>query len=216
MPQMKGRKKIKNDKRDAGNIAKCLAFHTYSSVHIPTQEDEQVKEFIRMRNDYKHQLKAVKQQILSFCLRHGLRCDTSKSNWTIAHLKWLRSLELTPLHREIISEYLGTYDHLTDKVQRLDKGIGEFAAQEAYCEKEKKLKCFIGSKTHTALASLVEVGDFNRFATAEKFASYLGLVPGEDSSGDSQQRLATRTCCVSLQKLPSAMGGALLAINPRR
>ena len=72
MPQTKGRKKIKNDKRDAGNIAKCLAFLTYSPVHIPTQEDEQVKKFIRMRNDHKHQLKAVKQQILSFCLRLGI------------------------------------------------------------------------------------------------------------------------------------------------
>ena len=44
---------IKNDKRDAGNIAKCLAFHSYSPVHVPTLEDESVKEYIRMRNSMK-------------------------------------------------------------------------------------------------------------------------------------------------------------------
>ena len=33
----------------------------------------------------------------------------------------------------------------------------------------------------------VEVGDFSRFATAQQFASYLGLTPGECSSGDKQQ-----------------------------
>lgn len=36
---------------------------------------------------------------------------------------------------------------------------------------------------------LVEVGDFQRFASAQNFASYLGLVPSEDSSGDGQTRL---------------------------
>jgi transposase len=39
-----------------------------------------------------------------------------------------------------------------------------------------------------ALATIVEIGDFARFPTAQHYASYLGLVPGEDSSGDSVQR----------------------------
>ncbi len=42
-------------------------------------------------------------------------------------------------------------------------------------------------KTHTALSVMVEVGDFRRFATPERLASYLGLVPGEDSSGARQR-----------------------------
>ena len=41
----------------------------------------------------------------------------------------------------------------------------------------------------TALAVLTEVGDFKRFASAQHFASYIGLTPGEDSSGDGQKRL---------------------------
>lgn len=35
----------------------------------------------------------------------------------------------------------------------------------------------------------VEVGDFQRFASANQFASYIGLVPGEDSSSESVNRL---------------------------
>ena len=64
-----GRKRIKTDKRDAALIARCLAHHDYSAVHIPTAKDEETKEFIRMRNDHKLALKKVKQQILAFCLR---------------------------------------------------------------------------------------------------------------------------------------------------
>src|SRR5215469_5237877 len=67
------KKRIKNDKRDAGNIAKCLAFRTYSEVNIPTAMDEAVKEYIRMRDDQKKALKIIKQQILSLVLRQGYR-----------------------------------------------------------------------------------------------------------------------------------------------
>lgn len=51
------------------------------------------------------------------------------------------------------------------------------------------MSCFLGVKTQTALSTLVEVGDFKRFASAQQFASYLGLTPGEDSSGGDQNRL---------------------------
>jgi transposase len=188
MLEQRSRKRIKTDKRDAEIIARCLAQHNYSPVHIPTEKDEQTKEFLRMRDDHKLALKKVKQQILAFCLRHDYRYD-GNSHWTAAHIKWLRSLQPEALYKEILDEYLLTYTTLSDKLERLDKRIEGLASQDEYREDVKKLSCFIGVKTHTALSVLVEVGDFNRFATAQHFTSYLGLVPGEDSSGDGQTRL---------------------------
>jgi transposase len=188
MLEQRSRKRIKMDKRDAEIIARCLAQHNYSPVNIPTEKDEQTKEFLRMRDDHKLALKKVKQQILAFCLRHDYRYE-GNSNWTAAHIKWLRSLQPEALYKEILDEYLLTYTTLSDKLARLDKRIEELASQDEYREDVKKLSCFIGVKTHTALSVLVEVGDFKRFATAQQFASYLGLVPGEDSSGDGQTRL---------------------------
>ena len=181
-------KRIKTDKRDAELIAKCLGQHNYSPVHIPTAEDEQTKEYLRMRDDHKLALKKIKQQILSFCLRHNYRYE-GKTNWTAAHLKWLKALNPEALYKEILDEYLLTYTTLSDKIERLDKRIEELASKDEYRESVKKLCCFIGVQTHTALSVLVEVGDFKRFASAQKFASYLGLVPGEDSSGDDKTRL---------------------------
>lgn len=189
MMKTSGKKNVKTDKRDAAIIAKCLAYHTYSPVHIPTEKDEQVKEYIRMRDDHKQALKKIKQQILSFCLRQGYVYDSNGHNWTVKHLKWLHSLKPEGLYGEILTEYLVTYKELMYTIERLDKRIEELAEDEAYRESVKKLSCFLGIKTHTALATIVEVGDFKRFLTAERFASYIGLIPGEDSSGDSQRRL---------------------------
>ena len=189
MLEQRSKKRIKTDKRDAEIIAKCLAQRNYSSVHIPTAKDEETKEFLRMRDDHKLALKKIKQQILSLCLRHNW-CYDGKTHWTAAHIKWLRSLEVEALYKELLEEYLLTYQTLSDKLDRLDKRIEELASQDEYKDSVKKLCCFIGVKTHTALSVVVEVGDFKRFASAEKFASYLGLVPGENSSGDDKTRLS--------------------------
>ena len=61
-----------------------------------------------MRDDHKLALKKVKQQLNAFCLRHGYRYE--KTKWTIAHLKWLKQLELSTLYRETLDEYMASYD----------------------------------------------------------------------------------------------------------
>lgn len=189
MMEQKGKKRVKTDKRDAKKIAQCLAYHTYSPVHIPTDEDEQVKEYIRMRDDIKANLKRTKQQILSFCLRHGLVYTQTKSNWTQAHLKWLRSQKLDGLYQEILDEYVLQLTKHMETVERLDKRIEELSKQETYQESVDHLTCLIGIKRPTALAVMTEIGDFKRFATAPQFASFLGITPGENSSGGDQNRL---------------------------
>ena len=180
--------RVKTDRKDAANIARCLAFHTYSEVYVPDEQDNQVKEYIRMRDDQKLALKKVKQQILAFVLRQGKRFEGGKTYWTIRHMKWLYGLELAPLDKETLSEYLITYEYLVEKIERLDRRIEELASEERYREKVKKLGCFMGLQTHTALSMIVEIGDFERFAKAQKFAGFLGLVPSEDSSADDINR----------------------------
>ena len=63
--------RIKTDARDAHTIAYCLSYGGYRAVYIPTEEDDSVKEYLRMRNDHKLALKKLKQQINALCLRHG-------------------------------------------------------------------------------------------------------------------------------------------------
>ena len=111
-----------------------------------------------------------------------------KSYWTNKHLEWLSSLDLgNKILSEVLQEYLIRYYQLREQVDMYDMRINELAQAEPYRQKVEKLGCFRGIAAHTALSFCVEVGDFRRFATAQQFASYLGLVPGECSSGDKQQ-----------------------------
>ena len=180
---------IKTDKRDSKNIAKCLRNHTYSAVHIPTEEDDQVKEFIRMRDDVKANLKRIKQQLLSFCLRHRLVYSGTKNNWTQAHMKWLEQLKLDGVLQEVLDGYLIELRHLMDTIDRYDRRIEEMSRHDDYQESVNHLTCLLGIKRPTALSIMVEVGDFKRFPSAEQFTAYLGIVPGEHSSSDNRKRL---------------------------
>ena len=174
----------KTDRRDAKMIAENLANGTFSPVYVPTRDDEQVKDYIRMRDDHRKALKKIKQQINAFCLRHGHHYP-GKSKWTIAHVRWLKELELDTLDREILNEYHQTYEYHVDRIEQFDRRIEELASEEAYAEKVKKLRCFLGIETVTAVALIVETGDFSRFRKGNIYAAYLGLIPGEKSSGDS-------------------------------
>ena len=180
-------KRIKTDRRDARLIAHCLSYGGYHPVYVPTGEDDAVKEYLRMRDDHKLAIKSLKQRINAFVLRHGYKYTGTK--WTKRHITWLKQLELDPMYRETLNEYMASYGEQEAKIERFDKRIEEFAAGANYQENVKKLECFLGIRTHTALSLIVETGDFKRFPKGNIYAAFLGLAPGEHSSSSNKNRL---------------------------
>ena len=205
--------RIKTDKRDARLIAQCLSYGGYHPVYIPTGEDDAVKEYLRMRDDHKLALKKLKQQIHAFVLRHGYQYSGTK--WTIKHVTWLKKLELDPMYRETLNEYLASYEEQEAKIERYDKRIEEIASERRYQENVKKLGCFLGIRTHTALSLIVETGDFKRFAKGNTYAAFLGLAPGERSSSDNVNRLGiskagnTHLRCLLIEAAKGICKGAI-------
>lgn len=178
----------KNDKRDARGIAEDLCHHKYSEVHMPDEEDEAVRDYIRMREDLKKQQKVTKQQISALCHRHGFHFEDGKY-WTKKHRKWLRELPVEGYLKETLDGYLRTLDYCSDRIDEMDFEIETIAEADKYRESVHKLICFKGIKTLTALALIVEIGDFTRFLKAKNFAAFLGLVSGMDDSGGNYSSL---------------------------
>lgn len=175
-------KVVKNDKQDARMIAQNLSSGTYKAIHVPDVEDVETKEYIRMVQSMKKSLKRIKQEIKALILRHGYFYD-GKSTWTIAYIKWLKSLDMTAVLRETLAEYLLQYDYLIDKIERLTARIEGFSHQERYAQPVAHLRTFKGIDTLSAMTIQVEISDFTRFPTAKAFSAYLGLTPSEQSSG---------------------------------
>jgi len=184
--------RVKTDRRDARKLAKDLRNDELTGVFVPTREDEQVRDYLRLSEDFKSDLRKAKQRLQHFLLRHGQHYD-GKTKWSQRHKEWLRSVKLeSPLANETLSEYLCQIVDLEEKIRRIAERIESIGGESRYAEKVKKLKAFKGVETLTALSLIVEIGDFRRFSRAEQFMAFLGLVPSEHSSG-SHRRMGSIT-----------------------
>jgi transposase len=176
--------KTKTDRKDAKMLSIALATDAYKKVHLIDEEDECTREFTRARTALKGHLKKSKQQLLSFLLRVGITYPDTGNYWTKKFFAWIGTLHFAdPKLNYAFNTYLTQVKDLTDKIRIMDAQIEAIAKEDRYKDKVDKLVCFGGIETHTALSIVCEIGDFNRFNTAKDFSSYLGLVPGQDSSG---------------------------------
>jgi transposase len=179
--------RVKTDRRDARTLVRALRNGDLTGVYVPTKKDESVRDYLRMHEDAKVDLKRVKQRVLHFLLRRGVRYQEG-TNWSAKHKRWIRSLEMEhPLDQETLSEYLCQIDELEERIHRIASRIEEVSEQEKYRNRVATLKAFKGVQTLTALSLLVEIGDFRRFAAADRFMAFLGLVPSERSSGNKRR-----------------------------
>ena len=148
----RSKRRVKTDRLDALKLAQSLAFDQCKFVAVPTTEIEAIRDYIRMRDDLKAELKRVKQHIKAFYLRHNKQFD-KKESWNIQHLAWLKKLTFTePLLRETLDEYLTHYNDLIDKIATLDKRILEIAERPEYKKNVKNLSCIKGVTPVSALA----------------------------------------------------------------
>jgi transposase len=181
-------KKIKTDRRDAVLIGRMLKRGETRGIHVPSREEEAIRDFIRGRGDMVDDLTRTKQRIQKFLLRHGYRYE-SERYWTGPHLKWMAGLEFEQaLEKETLEQYLSHLEELTERIKRMEKRITAVAEGPEYRERVQRLRAFRGIDYLTALALVCEIGDFRRFPSAGAFMSYLGLVPSEFSSGGKRNQ----------------------------
>ncbi|MGH2603753.1 MAG: transposase, partial [Dehalococcoidia bacterium] len=120
-------------------------------------------------------------------LRRGLHYPGR--NWTQAHRRWIdRLVWAEPAERVVVEDYLLAIDHTEARLLELDAQLTALAQQAPYREPVAWLRCFRGIETLTAMLILAELHDFRRFPSAPALMAYLGLVPGEDSSGETHRR----------------------------
>lgn len=77
--------------------------------------------------------------------------------------------------------------HLRQLISQLTRQIRKLARQETYATQVSYLKSIPGIGPLTAMILLTEIVDINRFRNLDHLASYVGLIPGEDSSGDTEK-----------------------------
>jgi transposase len=178
---------IKTNRRDARQLAGLLRAGLLTEVRPPTLEEEAVRDLCRARDDAREDRQRCRHRLGKLLLRRGLRYPGR--NWTRAHRQWIARLAWTqPAERAVVADYSLALDQVEARLAELDARLTEIAQTEPYRERVAWLRCFRGIDTLTAIMLLAELHDFRRFQTPRALMAYVGLVPGEHSTGDKHRR----------------------------
>jgi transposase len=179
--------RVKTNRRDARKLVELLRAGLLTEVRPPTPEEEAVRDLCRARDDARTDLQRCRHRLGKLLLRRGLHY--SGRNWTRAHRQWMDSLIWThAAERVVVEDYLLAIDQVETRLSELDVRLTAIAQTDPYREPVAWLRCFRGIDTLTAILILAELHDFRRFQAPRALMAYLGLVPGEDSTGEKHRR----------------------------
>lgn len=180
----------KTDRLDAVNLALLYRGGHLTPVHVPSSEQVELRQLLRLRGSYQEQAKRTKLRITSVLRAHGFRFTGTRSLWSKKHRAWLGQMRqsLTGPLQIVIAAELEHHEYLEMQRNSFDAEIERVAQSATYRPFVEALSCFRGIRTLTAMTILCEVGDIRRFDSPRRLAAYLGLVPSERSSGDVQRR----------------------------
>src|SRR4030067_1579417 len=125
--------RIKTARRDSLMLARLHRAGELTAVWVPDGAQEALRDLTRARDDINHLQRQAKQRLLAFLLRHGKRYDGGKSNWTLAHYRWLEAVKFNhPVQQIVFQEYLDTVKAMTKRVAALDKHIESAHGESAF------------------------------------------------------------------------------------
>jgi transposase len=180
--------KIKTDLRDAERVLRLLMIDGLHPVRVPTLEEEALRDLVRAREDVRGDLMRARQRLSKLLLRHGIVYEDTSSTWTQKHRAWLRSQQLSGGAQATLLDHLGAIDTLELRRTSLENSIGELVPDSPWAQTIARLRCLRGVDTLSAVGLAAEIGDFERFDRPGKLMSYLGLVPSENSTGQTRRQ----------------------------
>jgi transposase len=179
--------RVKTNRRDARKLVELGRANLLTAVRPPTPDEEAVRDLCRARDDAREDLQRCRHRLGKLLLRRGLHYPGR--NWTRGHRQWIDGLAWThAAERAVVDDYRLAIDHTEARLRELDARLTEVAEREPYRKPVGWLRCFRGINTLSAMLILAELHDFRRFASPRALMAYLGLVPGEDSSGEKHRR----------------------------
>ncbi len=186
MPRRPG-ERIKTDRRDAHKLATMYAAGMLSAVAVPDAGVEATRAMVRCREALVEDRVRCKQRVMALLLSLGLAYRQG-APWTGRFRQWVQALELSDASRATLETYLHQLDYLSSEIRAQEDRLAAEAEKRPYRDAVKVLMAFRGIDFVTALTLVCELGDIRRFGHPGALMAYLGLVPGERSSGEKSIR----------------------------
>ena len=175
--------RVKTDRRDAMKLARLASQGLLTSVRVPDRGDEAVRDVVRAREDAVREQRSARQRLKALLLRNGIVYE-GRSSWTAAHLRWIARIKLPESAQQLaFQEYLHAITEASARITRLEQALRDLLDSWPLAPVVAALQALRGVQLIAAITLVAEIQDFWRFASPRHLMAYLGLVPGEHSSG---------------------------------
>lgn len=177
-------RKQKTDARDAEHLLRLLMNGQFEELRIwiPTAAERDVRQLVLHRHRLVQMRTRVKNQLRAVALNEGM--GRKPGLWSRQGRKQFEKLVLPSWTARRRQDNLELLDGLEQKTGPLDQAVVEEARRRP---EVVQLMTHPGVGAVTALSFVLTIGDPRRFASSKQLASYLGLIPSEDSSGGRQR-----------------------------
>jgi transposase len=179
-----GQRGLKNDVRDARTLSEASCRIDLPSVHIPTVASQEVKAIcvsrealVRMRTVLVNRVRAYVRSRIGQALRATPDTLPAKVRQAL-----LTDAEGLPAHLERVLVVLET---LREQIDAADAELKAVASEDT---RMRRLMTVPGVGPVTSARFVAALDDVDRFPNAASVASYLGLIPGENTTGFRSRR----------------------------
>jgi transposase len=177
----RGRKQ-KTDRQDAQHILKLMLKDDFPPIWVPSWENRDLRQLLWHRHRMVQVRTRIMNQLQAVALNEGLLCR--KKLWRQRGRQQLESFPLAAWASRRRRDLLELLDRLNPTITELSQAIEQEAEK---CPEAQRLMTHPGVGALTALAFVLILGDADRFQCGKQVASYLGLVPLEDSNGNRRR-----------------------------
>jgi transposase len=193
--------RVKNDHRDAVTLARLARAGELTSIWVPDVVHEAMRDVVRARHAANKDLKTARQRIQSYLLKY--RVMYPGKSWTVRHLSWLANRHFEhPAQQIAFQGYINGMEQALARRTDLEGQIRQLLPDWSLAGLVDALQSLRGVALVIAVSVVTEVGDLTRFENPKQLMSFLGLVPGEHSSGNKiRPRGITKTGNLSVRRL---------------
>lgn len=170
---------LKNDKKDACIIAKYLRSNTLPESYLAPPEVRSLRELTRARAFMVRMRTTHKIRIRSILRGQGINLSSKDVSGNKAR-EWLLKQDISFNHKEEIKKLLKSIAFYDECISEYKK---EIKRQGRQYPEVRILKTLPDISDVRALTIMAEIGDFKRFPSPDKLATFAGLVPSSSSSG---------------------------------
>jgi transposase len=175
-------RKQKTDRQDAQLILRLLVEDRFPRIWVPSGENRDLRQLLWHRHRMVQARTRIMNQLQAVALNEGVR--SKKRLWRERGRQQLEAFALAPWASRRRRDLLELLDRLTPTIAELTQAIEQ---QMEKCPEAQRLQTHPGVGALTALAFVLIIGKAERFQCGKQVASYLGLVPLEDSSGNRRR-----------------------------